>query len=343
MRCVSRSDRLAIWAALEALREAGWHDGAHLSDRTAGFAVSLGSTTGGMQEAEDAFLEAARGAGLCAAPSSGFRSSTCCHPARAVAGWGGFAGPCIANTTACSSGAWAVAIAAELIRAGEADAALCGGADALCRLTLSGFGALRLLDPEPCRPFDASRAGLSLGEGAGILLLEDWELARRRGARVLAEYLDYGASCDAVHLTASDPAGTGAAEAVRAALGRSGVEPSQVDYINAHGTGTPLNDASEVAAIRQVFGGEARRIPVSSSKSLFGHALGAAGGMEAVLTVTALETQTLPPTRGWRSGEEGFDLDVVPARARPAPIRVALSNNFGFGGGNVTLAFRKAA
>jgi 3-oxoacyl-[acyl-carrier-protein] synthase II len=201
---------------------------------------------------------------------------------------------------------------------------------------------LKLLDSEPCRPFDAARRGLSLGEGAGILVLEDWECARRRGARILAEFLDYGASCDAHHLTSADPSGQGASAAMRTALERSSRSPAEVDYINAHGTGTPLNDASEVSALRAVFGAGMRRIPVSSTKSLFGHALGAAGGLEAVVTVTALETQTLPPTVGWSRGEEGFDLDIVPGVARPAQVRTALSNNFGFGGGNCSLVFAAA-
>jgi len=340
----SRTDVFCLRAVREALEVAGHLEaGGGLTPKVSEFGVSLGSTAGGMLEAEEVVSEAVARGGLDRVRVGSILSAPCCHPAIAVSRWAGLLGPCLTNTTACSSGAMAVAMAADIIRRGEAPGMLAGGVDGICRLTVSGFGSLKLLDPRPCRPFDAARQGLSLGEGAGILVLEDWERAERRGARILAEFLDYGTSCDAHHLTASDPEGAGAAAAMRIALQRSGLEVSQVDYINAHGTGTQLNDASEVAAIRAVFGPLAPRIPISSTKSFFGHALGAAGGMEAVITVTALETQLLPPTLGWKSGEAGFDLDVVPGSARPARLRAALSNNFGFGGGNCTLAFAARA
>jgi 3-oxoacyl-[acyl-carrier-protein] synthase II len=340
LRRSSRTDRMCLLAAREALEGAGYLGTAGApSGKVHDFGVSVGSTTGGMLEGEEAVLRAVSGSKPRRLRAGALLSVPCSQPAARVAGWAGLTGPCLANTTACSSGALAIALAADAIRRGETPGMLAGGADSLCRLTLSGFGSLKLLDAEPCRPFDAERRGLSLGEGAGILLLEDWDRARERGAPILAEFLDYGMSCDAHHLTSADPGGQGAARAVRTALERSEREPGDVDYINAHGTGTPLNDASEVLALRAVFGALARRIPVSSTKSLFGHALGAAGGLEAVVTVMALETQILPPTAGWRGGDEGFDLDTVPGLARPARLRTALSNNFGFGGGNCTLAF----
>lgn len=339
LRRLSRSDLLALHAAREALASAGLMDGEELvPERVADFGVCIGSTTGGMLEVEEAFVRAGA-TGELGIPTRALLAGPCSQPGTTVARWAGLTGPCLANSTACSSGAQAIALAADLIRRGDAPAMLAGGADGLCRLTLSGFGSLKLLDPAPCRPFDASRQGLSIGEGAGLLLLEDWERAQRRSARILAEFLDYGSSCDAYHQTASDPSGEGAAEAIRVALGRAGLEPTEIDYINAHGTGTALNDPSEVAALRAVFQDRATKIPVSSSKSLFGHALGAAGGLEAVVAVTALETQTLPPTAGWQAGDLGFDLDVVPSRPRRARVRAALSNNFGFGGGNCTLVF----
>jgi len=343
LRRSSRTDLMCLLAACEALEGAGYLgvSGA-VSGEISEFGVSVGSTTGGMLEGEESILRAASGPKPRRLRAGALLSVPCSQPAVRVSHWAGFTGPCLANTTACSSGAVAVAVAADAIRRGEAPGMLAGGADSLCRLTLSGFGSLKLLDAEPCRPFDASRRGLSLGEGAGILVLEDWDRARHRGVRILAEFLDYGTSCDAHHLTSADPNGLGAAAALRTALERSFREPGDVDYINAHGTGTPLNDASEVTALRAVFGPLVRRIPVSSTKSLFGHALGAAGGLEAVVTVMALETQVLPPTVGWKGGDESFDLDIVPGIARPARIRMALSNNFGFGGGNCTLAFAAA-
>ncbi len=344
LRRLSRTDLLCLAASREALEVAGClgREG-NILPVTHDFGISVGSTTGGMLDAEETTFLAAERGGLHRVRAGAILSAPCLSPALAVARWAGLRGPCLANTTACSSGAEAVALAADAIRRGDAPAMLAGGADALCRLTLSGFGALKLLDPEPCRPFDASRQGLSLGEGSGMLLLEELESARARGARILAEFLDYGSSCDAYHPTASDPRGEGAAAAMRVAIDRAGVETGEVDYINAHGTGTSINDASEVEAVRKVFGLLAPRIPISSTKSFFGHALGAAGGLEAVIAVTALETQMLPPTLNWRTGDPGFELDVVPGAARPARIRVVLSNNFGFGGGNCTLVFSKGA
>jgi len=210
-------------------------------------------------------------------------------------------------------------------------------------MTYAGFNALRLVDPAPARPFDTSRSGLSLGEGAGILVLEDWDIALSRGARPMAEFLDYSASCDAHHMTAPHPDGRGAASAMAGALSRAGLEPREVEHINAHGTGTPLNDATETKAILAVFGEDgAARIPLTASKSLFGHLLGGSGGVEAVILVLTLMHQMLPPTLGWTAPDPGVRIDVV-STPRPAAVEVGLSNSFGFGGTNCTLVFRRAA
>jgi 3-oxoacyl-[acyl-carrier-protein] synthase II len=245
--------------------------------------------------------------------------------------------------TACASGALAIGHAADLIRSGEAPGVVAGGGDALCRMTFAGFSALRLVDPRPCRPFDAKRQGLSLGEGAGILVLERWDHALERGARPLAEFLDYGASCDAEHMTAPHPEGRGAAAAMREALRRAGIPADRIGHVNAHGTGTPLNDSAEAHAMCSVFGADAAaRIPLTSSKSMVGHVLGGAGGVEAVALVLSLMHQLAPPTLGFESGEPDAALDVVTGAPRPLRCDHGMSNSFGFGGANCSLIFATA-
>src|SRR5437867_4045383 len=248
-RRTSRTDLLCMTAALEAARQAGLEASAELRS----FGVSLGTSTSGMLESEIYCHEATRRGPRSARPSRILRlpSST---PADAVARLLDARGPRLANMTACASSALSVAFAADLIRSGKVRGMITGGGDALCRMTYAGFNALRLVDPRPSRPFDASRQGLSLGEGAGILLLEDWEYAKSRGARILAEFVEYGSSCDAHHMTGPHPEGRGAAAAMAEALRRSGLPPAAVGHINAHGTGTPLNDATETRAILAVFG-----------------------------------------------------------------------------------------
>jgi 3-oxoacyl-[acyl-carrier-protein] synthase II len=212
------------------------------------------------------------------------------------------------------------------------------GTDGLCRLTYAGFDALQALDPEPCRPFDAARRGLSLGEGAGALVLEDAAHARARGARPRALFLGHGTGSDAHHVTAPHPDGAGALAAFRGALEAAGLPSEAIDYVNAHGSGTRQNDAVEVAVLRAVLGSRLGRVPVSSTKSQVGHTLGAAGALEAVVTVLALETGILPPTLGLRARDPGFgDLDLVPTAGRRLPLVVAASSSYGFGGHNVTL------
>ena len=254
----------------------------------------------------------------------------------------GLLGPCFATASACASSAHAIGIAAQMIRGGQLDLAVCGGSDAsICPGYLKAWDALRVLSPDACRPFSRDRSGLVIGEAAGVLVLEAWDLAVARGAEIHGELLGCGMGSDAGDLTA--PSADGAARAMRAALRDGGLAAAQVDYINAHGTGTRLNDRTETAAVRMVFGNHASRLAISSSKSLHGHCLNAAGGLEAVVTMLALREGLLPPTLGYREADPECDLDYVPNLARRAPINVALSNSFAFGGLNAVLAFGRAA
>ncbi len=253
----------------------------------------------------------------------------------------GFRGPNYAPVSACATGSTAVGEGAEMIRRGDADAVLAGGAEACMHpLILAGFCAMRGLaaedefPPRASRPFDATRAGFVMGEGAGALVLEELEAARGRGAPVYAEILGYGASNDAYHMAAPEPEATGVAEMMRSALRRAGVEPEQVGYINAHGTSTPLGDAAETRAIKEVFGAHAYRLAVSSTKSVTGHLFGAAGAVEAMMCVLAVKEGVLPPTINYEHPDPECDLDYVPNEARRAQVEVALSNAMGLGGHN---------
>ncbi|HEV8250765.1 MAG TPA: beta-ketoacyl-ACP synthase II [Gaiellaceae bacterium] len=253
----------------------------------------------------------------------------------------GIRGPNYAIVSACATGSHAVGEAAELIKRGDVDAVLAGGAEACMHpLILAGFSAMRGLavedeyPPRASRPFDATRAGFVMGEGACVLLLEDFERARARGAEIYAEVLGYGASNDAHHMAQPDPESVGVVEMMRSALDRAGVRPEHVDYINAHGTSTPLGDAAETRAIKDVFGDHAYRLAVSSTKSVMGHCFGAAGAIEAMMCVLAVRDGLLPPTINYEHPDPECDLDYVPNEARKADVRVALSNAMGLGGHN---------
>jgi 3-oxoacyl-[acyl-carrier-protein] synthase II len=253
-----------------------------------------------------------------------------------------------APASACAAGATAVGEAFRNIRHGYQDAVIAGGAEApLCGLGLGGFIAMRALstrndEPERAsRPFDRNRDGFVVAEGAGILVFESLEHARARGVRILGEIIGYGASADAFHITAPAPGGEGAMRCMQQAIADAGIAPTEVDYINAHGTATQYNDASESEAINRVFGEHAATLPVSSTKSMTGHTLGAAGGIEAVYTVLALERGRLPPTINYEEPDPACDLDYVPNVARASEARIALSNSFGFGGANACLVFRR--
>jgi 3-oxoacyl-[acyl-carrier-protein] synthase II len=253
----------------------------------------------------------------------------------------GYRGPNYAPVSACATGSTSVGEAAEMIKRGDADAILAGGAEACMHpLILAGFCAMRGLavedeyPPRASRPFDATRAGFVMGEGACILVLEELESARRRGATIYAEILGYGASNDAHHIAQPEPEATGVAKMMRAALDRAGVKPERVGYINAHGTSTPLGDAAETKAIKDVFGAHAYELAVSSTKSVMGHCFGAAGAIEAMMCVLAISKGILPPTINYEHPDPECDLDYVPNEARPAEVDVALSNAMGLGGHN---------
>jgi 3-oxoacyl-[acyl-carrier-protein] synthase II len=262
----------------------------------------------------------------------------------------GAKGPNSATCTACSSSAHAIGDAFKLITRCAADVMICGGAEAaITPMGVGGFAAMRALstrNEEPARasrPFDKDRDGFVIGEGAGILILEDLEFARRRGAKILAEVVGYGMSGDAFHITQPSEDGDGAYRAMKLTLADAQVQPEQVEYVNAHGTSTPFNDRLETLAIKRLFGEHARRMAVSSTKSMTGHLLGGAGGLEAGFCVLALRDQILPPTINYQTPDPDCDLDYVPNKARPTQFEYALSNSFGFGGTNAALLFRRYA
>jgi 3-oxoacyl-[acyl-carrier-protein] synthase II len=260
----------------------------------------------------------------------------------------GAKGPNSATCTACTASAHAIGDAWEIIRRGAADAMIAGGSEAaICAMGVGGFAALRALstrndDPSHAsRPFDKDRDGFVLGEGAGVIVLEELEFAKRRGAPIFAEMVGYGMSGDAYHITAPTEDGDGAYRVMLAALESAGIGPEDVDYVNAHGTSTPHNDRIETIAIKRAFGEHAKKLAVSSTKSMTGHLLGAAGGLEAGITVLAVHHQKIPPTINLEQPDEGLDLDYVPKQARETKIRYALSNSFGFGGTNGSLLFKR--
>ncbi len=260
----------------------------------------------------------------------------------------GFRGPNMAVVTACASGTNAIGEAMHLIRRGDADVVIAGGAEAaILPISVAAFnvmGAISTRNEEPeraSRPFDRTRDGFVMGEGAGILVLERLEHAQARGARIYAEVVGYGASADAYHITAPLENGEGAALAMRRALADAGLSPREVDYINAHGTSTPLNDKSETQAIKAVFGEAAYDVPISSTKSMIGHLLGAAGAVEAIVCIRAITDGIIPPTINYEHPDPECDLDYVPNIARRKPVRVAMSNSFGFGGHNACVIFRR--
>jgi 3-oxoacyl-[acyl-carrier-protein] synthase II len=260
----------------------------------------------------------------------------------------GLGGPNFAVVSACATGAHAIGEAYETIRRGDARVMVAGGSEAAIQpVSIASFGNMRALsrrndDPaHASRPFDAERDGFVMGEGAGVLILEDMEYAQARGARIYAELAGYGATADAHHITDPAPEGRGLVRAMRRALQKGGIAPEEVDYINAHGTSTPPNDRSETAAVKNLFGAHAYKLAVSSTKSMTGHMMGAAGGVEAAISVLSIYHGILPPTINYTHPDPECDLDYVPNEARRADVRVALSNSMGFGGHNAVLAFRR--
>jgi 3-oxoacyl-[acyl-carrier-protein] synthase II len=261
----------------------------------------------------------------------------------------GFHGPAFAVVSACAAGTDAIGVAVQLVRAGIVDVALTGGAESsLTRFSINSFAAMEATSTSGIsRPFDVRRDGFVLSEGAGVMVIESEASAAARGAAVVGEILGYGASADAYHLVAPDPTGAGAVLALERALEDAGLTPADIDYVNAHGTSTPLNDRAETLALKQALGPDAYEIPVSSTKSAIGHLLGAAGAVEAIATLQALAARTAPPTLNHEQPEEGLDLDYVPLRAKPMTRSTgpaaALSNSFGFGGHNSVLCLGAAS
>ncbi len=330
----SRADRLALAAAREALADAGLEGAAR---RRA--ALLIGAVGGGMLEGENWYWGEARGR-----PAGSIRALRSILPlshAETLGGRLGLTGPKETVVMACASGAASIALGADLVRAGVTPTALVGGVDALTHICFMGFNALKLLDPTPCRPFDRDRRGMSIGEAAAFLVVEDADHCRARGGRVHARLAGYGMTTDAHHVTAPHPEGEGMIHAMEQALADAGLAPSAVGYVNAHGTGTPQNDRAEALALRRVFGEGG--VLVSSTKSLVGHTMAAAGSVEAAATILALQHGLLPPTAGLEHLDPEVPFDCLPITARAAEVGAALSNSFGFGGQNVSLVFERAA
>ncbi len=335
LKRISRTDQFALIAAEEAANASRIDS---YSPEEVG--VCLGAGAGGMFEAEAYHREILLKGKSKPSFLLPFIPS---YTASRVAERFGFSGPRATVTTACSSSATSIGYGADLIRSGQCKAVLCGGSDALSELTFGGFNSLRAMDPSPCKPFDRRRAGMSLGEGAAIVILESLGDALKRGAEIYGEFLGYGIGGEAYHITAPEPTGITEARIMREAMEEGNIHPVEVDYISAHGTGTPLNDKVETLAIKNAFGERAYSIPISSIKSMVGHCLGSAGAIEAVASILSIVHQFIPPTLNHQEGDEDCDLDYVPGQSREMQVKVALSNSFAFGGNCTTLVFGKCS
>jgi 3-oxoacyl-[acyl-carrier-protein] synthase II len=307
--------------------------------RAPGFEPELsvvGTTSGGMTFGEEYYR------GLKGGPTSSRRAATLIanytpqKPVMDAQEAVGLSAPCQVIANACASGTNAIGHAFDCIRSGRYQRVLTGGYDALSELVFVGFDSLQASTPDRCRPFDRERTGLVLGEGAAILLLENLESAQARGAKILAEIIGYGISTDNHHLTQPNPSGSGPRQAMEGALQSAGISAGEIDYINAHGTATPFNDAAEGKAIAELF----RGVAVSSTKGMMGHSLGAAGAIEAIISLLALQNQFLPPNINFRSGDAGLNLNIVENSSRPGKVGTVLSNSFGFGGTNASVILR---
>ncbi|MGA3268208.1 MAG: beta-ketoacyl-[acyl-carrier-protein] synthase family protein [Verrucomicrobiota bacterium] len=331
---LSRAARMLVYAAHEAWLQAGWTAGDE------NLPTVLGTTSGEMSLGQ-AYLRQA----ITMPRHFKQQATRVAHYLVQRQGLDlcdafGYQGPIFLVTNACASSANAIGQAWRMVRRGDAERVLTGGYDALCQMTFAGFDSLQALSPTPCRPFDAHRDGLSLGEGAAVLTLETLDHARRRGAEILGEIAGYGAVTDVHHLTQPHPEGKAALAAMTAACAAAGVARQQIDYVNAHGTATVQNDATETAAINRWAGARAPILPVSSTKASIGHLLGAAGAVEAVICLMALREQWLPPQIGLGQPDPACRFHVVRQPA-DAKLNMALSNSFGFGGANATLVFRR--
>jgi 3-oxoacyl-[acyl-carrier-protein] synthase II len=335
-RQIARLDRpstMLLWAALEAWQQAGW-------EATEDLPLVLGTTSGGMSLGEDYFRQAVQATGRHRQQATRALQYQSQVQARLVLDALGFNGPITIISNACASGSNAIGHAWEIVRSGQSDRVLAGGYDTLSQMVFSGFDALQALSPTTCRPFDAGRDGLALGEGAALVALETLESARRRGAAILGELAGYGTTIDQHHLTQPHPEGDAAAAAMTLACDSARLTPEDIDYINAHGTGTPLNDSSEALAIQSWAGRRAATLPVSSTKASIGHLLGGAGAVEAVVCLMALREQWLPPEIVFETPDAACNFPIV-RQPQDARVNVALSNSFGFGGVNATLVLRR--
>jgi len=332
---IARASQLAIAAARLALQDAALGAGA-LDPFASG--VSIGTTSGEPTMIEQFNDKETAGQRERIGPE--FIEQYPCHVIAAhVASELGLAGPNLVIPTACAAGNYALAYASDAIRHGEADVMLAGGADAFSRITYTGFARLGAIAPARCQPFDKHRKGMVPGEGAAILVLERRDRAMERGARVYAELVGYGLTCDANHMTA--PQGDGAARAMRMAMADAGVRPDEIGYISAHGTGTLINDRIETAAVKQAFGDAAYAVPMSSIKSMLGHTMGAASAIEAAACALAVRDDRIPPTINYETADPECDLDYVPNAARRVPVELSMNNAYAFGGNNASVIFRK--
>jgi 3-oxoacyl-[acyl-carrier-protein] synthase II len=341
-RRADRFTQLALAASDEALAQAGWEE-TPFDPQRVGCVIGTGiGGIGSLQEQSAVLREkGAKAVSPLAVPLMMANAGSA-----AVAMRHGLNGESFGVVSACAAGAHAIGTAVRMVRAGAADAVVTGGSEsAMTEVAIAAFGKMGATSPSGIsRPFDARRDGFVMGEGAGVLVIEEAEAAAARGARILGEIVGYGASSDAHHLTAPDPSGTQSARAIRMALDDAGLSVDEVDYVNAHGTSTPLNDRSETDALKLAFGESAGAVPVSSTKSVIGHLMGAAGAVEAVATTAVLGRRLAPPTVGLEEFEEGLDLDYIPGEARPLEGERlhAISNSFGFGGHNAVLCLAAA-
>jgi nodulation protein E len=333
---LDRFAQLGVVAAREAVADAGIDLTPELKERSA---VITGTTVGGQgsnqRVFDDLYLAKKRRPAVLTIPRI-MPNAAACHISMEF----GLSGPVYTVSTACAASTHAIGQAFDLVRSGRADLAVTGGSDTPFSFGyLKGWEVMRVVAPDTCRPFSKGRQGMILGEGGAVFVLEPLEAARARGARIHAEVAGFGMTADAHHLTA--PSVEGPARAMQQAIADGGIRPEQVNYVNAHGTGTVVNDATEARALLQVFGPHLRKLPVSSTKSMHGHGLGAGGAIEAVATVLALKEGVLPPTANFTEADPECDLDVIPNQARPAAAEYALSNSFAFGGLNAVLLFRR--
>ncbi len=333
---LDRFAEFGLIAATEALSLSGIQWTPELRERTA---IVTGTSTGGQTTEDVAFWDLYRLQRSRVNPLS-IAKVMANALASHISMEHGITGPAFTMSTACSSSNHAIGHAFWMVRNGLADLALTGGSEApLSFANLKAWEAMRVVSPDTCRPFSKNRNGMILGEGGGMLILEPWDAAQARGAEIYGEIVGFGMSADAHHITS--PSAEGAARAVKAALTDAGLSPEAIGYINAHGTGTPANDSTETSVIRSVFGSHADKLAVSSTKSMHGHALGAAGALEAIATILGLRNKVLPPTTNYMEADPACDLDVIPNIPRPAACEYALSNSFAFGGLNAVLAFRR--